>query len=141
MIDVAKFVDGLASQGNAIYMKVNCEGGEIEILDRLCELQNADAIKSIMVHFDIVYLPGGYYAKRRILSKCRAKRLPVFPSEQVMVGKSHEERFANWLARYPDLSPENARTTPRPQLLKRRIRYFIRDMRSAVGMGKPGYRR
>jgi FkbM family methyltransferase len=140
MVDAAKFVDELASRGDAIYMKVNCEGAEIEILDRLCELEKVDAFRSIMVHFDIVYSPGGYYAKRRVLSNCRAKRLPVLRSEHVLVGKSYEAKIANWLAYQPELLPENLRTPPRAQLLKRRFRYFIRDMRSAIGGGKPGYR-
>ena len=89
--------------------------------------------------FDVVRKGGGYWRKRRALKKARARGLPVVLAETIMVGPDHLKRLANWLA----LSPELARGEPPRVLrqpLKRRLRYFIRDMRSALGGSGRAYR-
>ena len=137
-VDVARFLDGLAFD-DAIFVKLNCEGGEVEILDRLHQSANIDAVKSIMADFDIVKTSGGYFHKRRIVRLYRAKRLPLMLSEAVMVGRTHAERIRNWLAYFPEVwrAPPSP---PRRQLLKRRLRYWVKDRRSALGGRSHGYR-
>ena len=129
MIDVNAFLDAEIPPAAALYMKLNCEGGEIAILDRLCERANLSNFVSVMADFDVVRVSGGYYQKRRVLKKARARGLPILLAENVMVGK---DRLANWFAHYPQLA-RAACAPPVRQTLKRRLRYFLRDMRSALG--------
>ena len=96
-IDVARFLDESVADGDAVFIKLNCEGGEVEILDRLHQSARIDAVKSIMADFDIVKSSGGYVHKRRILRLYHAKNLPLHVSEAVMVGRTHAERIRNWL--------------------------------------------
>ncbi len=49
----------------------------------------------------MVRVSGGYYQKRRVLKKARARGLPILLAENVMVGK---DRLANWFAHYPQLA-------------------------------------
>jgi FkbM family methyltransferase len=131
MIDVNAFLDAQISPNAKLYIKLNCEGGEVAILDRLCERARIDDIASIMADFDVVRASGGYYQKRRVLAKARARGLPILLAEHVMVGRG-DGRLANWFAHYPALA-RGAYAPPVRQSLKRRLRYFARDMRSALG--------
>ena len=139
-IDVNRFVSELGD-GVRIYMKLNCEGGEVGILDRLCEASSVSTIAAIVADFDVVKRGFGYYEKRRVMRRALSRGLPVVLSEHVMVGKTHALRLTNWLSRYPAIAAPGTAPIARPQLLKRRVRYFIRDLTSAAGLNAPGYRR
>lgn len=139
-LDVNRFIGALGDDVH-LYIKLNCEGGEIAILERLCEAPWTDRIKGIVADFDVVKTGFGYYQKRRVIRRAAAKGLPMVLSEQVMVGKTHASRLSNWLSHYPEVAAAGAVHAPRPQLLKRRVRYFLRDMRSAAGLNAKGYQR
>ena len=138
-IDVARFLDAHAAENDAIFVKLNCEGAEVEILDRLHHSARIGVVRSIMADFDIVKSSGGYFHKRRILRLYRAKALPLALAEAVMIGNTHAERIRNWLAYFPEAwrAPP---PRPRPQLLKRRLRYWLKDLRSALYGRSGGYR-
>lgn len=138
LIDAKRFVENLPKDAR-IYIKLNCEGAEVEILNRLCDLADISNIAAIVADFDVVKKGGGYWEKRRTLQKCAARGLPVVLAEAVMVGKSHAARLSNWFAHHPALMQGKAQRTPLPQPWKRRVRYLVRDLRSAVGMGRKGY--
>jgi hypothetical protein len=74
------------------------------------------------------------------LKKMRQRGLPVLLAEEVMVGRTHVQRLGNWFARYAQLAPDGASPPSKRQPLKRRLRYFIRDMRSALGGHGRNYR-
>jgi FkbM family methyltransferase len=134
--DVAETLEELSREPVAIFMKLNCEGAEVEILDRICDTPAAAFVKGIMADFDIVKYPGGYFEKQRVLAKCKAAGLPVLLSEEVMVGRSHAERLRNWLARYPEVKSDLNHDTTQRQSAKRRLRYWWRDVRSIAGLQK-----
>ncbi len=138
LIDVRRFVAALPRDA-AIYIKLNCEGAEVEILDRLCALEDISNIAAIVADFDVVKKGGGYWEKRRVLRACRARGLPVVLAEDVMVGKSHAARLSNWFAHHPALMDGKPPRTPLFQPWKRRVRYAVRDLRSAIGLSQSGY--
>ena len=140
-LDVNAFVDSMIGPDDRLYIKLNCEGAEVEILDRLSSSGRVAAIASIMADFDVVKRGGGYWEKRRIVRLYRRARIPLTLSEQVMVGRNHSERIANWFASLPELAADPVRAAPRRQPLKRRLRYFLKDMRSAVGFSAKGYQK
>lgn len=139
-IDVNRFVASLGSDVR-LYIKMNCEGGEVAILERLCAAPSVKSIASIVADFDVVKSGFGYYAKRRVIRRVRAKGMPMVLSEHVMVGKTHALRLANWLSYHAEIAAPGTRPVPRQQLLKRRLRYALRDLRSAAGLNAKGYRR
>jgi FkbM family methyltransferase len=138
LIDAKRFVETLPKDAR-IYIKLNCEGAEVEILNRLCDLADISNIAAIVADFDVVKRGGGYWEKRRTLKKCAARGLPVVLAETVMVGKSHAARLSNWFAHHPALMQGKTQRHPAPQPWKRRVRYAVRDLRSAVGLGQRGY--
>ena len=139
-IDVNRFVAELGDDIR-VFMKLNCEGGEVDILNRLCDANSISTVAAIVADFDVVKRGFGYYEKRRVMRRARNRGLPIVLAERVMVGKTHALRLTNWLSHYPEIAAPGTAPTARPQLLKRRFRYFIRDMTSAVGLNAPGYRR
>lgn len=140
LIDINRFVAELGPD-TRLYIKLNCEGGEVAILERLSAAQSVETIAAILADFDVVKTGFGYYRKRRVMARALAKGLPVVLAERVMVGKTHAERLANWLSYHPEVAAPGRTPKPRPQLLKRRIKYGLRDLRSALGLNAPGYRR
>jgi hypothetical protein len=138
--DINEFFDTAIAPEAAVFIKLNCEGGEVAILDRLCERADIANVVSVMADFDVVRRSGGYWEKRRIVKRARTRGLPLLLSEQVMVGRTHVARLGNWFARYPQLAPEGAAPVSLRQPLKRRLRYFIRDLRSALGGHGRNYR-
>lgn len=136
VIDVLDVLQELDRQGFVSFLKLNCEGAEVEILDRICEGGATTRIASIMADFDIVKYAGGFQEKQRVLARCRRAGLPICLSEDVMVGRTHEERLRNWLARFPEVKSERNADLPRPQMLKRKLKYWLRDRRSLMGLQK-----
>ena len=139
-LDVNRFIAALGSDVR-LYLKLNCEGGEVAILNRLCELPDKSRIAGIVADFDVVKMGFGYFEKRGVIRRVAAAGMPMMLSERVMVGKTHALRLANWLKYFPEIAAPGTQHQPRPQLLKRRIKYGLRDLRSAVGLNAKGYRR
>ena len=140
LIDINRFLAGFAAD-DRIYLKLNCEGGEVAILDRMCAWAGPAQLAGIMADFDIAKSGFGYYEKRRVMRRIAAAAMPLMLSETVMVGKTHAERLANWLSYYPELAADGQARSPNRQPLKRRVKYMLRDVRSAVGLSGKGHRR
>lgn len=139
-VDIARFLKENIPTDAKVWIKLNCEGGEADIVERLSQLPQTGQIVSVMADFDIVKKAGGYYRKRALIRAARAAGLKLDLSENVMVGKGYTQRTENWLAGYPELlTPGHARTRA-AQRLRRKIKYWLRDLRSAIGLSKPGYR-
>lgn len=138
--DVAEILRQLADESFTVFIKLNCEGAEVEILDRICHARLGSVVRGIMVDFDIVKYAGGIFEKRRAMAMCRSTGLPLLLSEQVMVGTTHSDRIRNWLARYPEIKSEANHDFPVQQSAKRRLKYWLRDIRSAIGLQKHKHR-
>jgi FkbM family methyltransferase len=139
-IDVNRFIESLGGDVR-LYIKLNCEGGEVAILDRLCAAAPVATIAAIVADFDVVKTGFGYFEKRRIVGRAKAKGLPMALAEEVMAGETHASRLANWLSYHPEVAAFGTELMPKRQPLKRRVRYALRDMRSAVGLNAAGYKR
>jgi FkbM family methyltransferase len=139
-VDINAFLSTHFPAGAWFWIKLNCEGGEADIVERLCGFERRNQIVSLMADFDIVKKAFGYYRKRSVLKAARAAGLKLELSENVMVGKGYVPRTENWLAAYPELLNPGHLRARKPQRLQRRIKYWLRDMRSAVGLSKTGYR-
>ena len=132
-MDALAFIDGLGPDAQ-IFMKVNCEGGEVAIVRRLSQVPVRPNIISILVDYDVVKMRLGYWTKRRSITAARRARLPIVLFENALVEKSERGGLRNWLFAYPDHFLLEAGDKPQRQRLRRKIRYAFRDFRSAVGL-------
>ncbi|MEM8988669.1 MAG: FkbM family methyltransferase [Pseudomonadota bacterium] len=135
-LDVCAFLDRHMEDGDAIYMKLNCEGAETAILNRLAAENRLAPFAAIMADFDITKTKGGLMKKIAAIDAVKKRGFSNLDlSEAVMVGKTHQERIRNWLLRYPELrrtdfGTEFAGERVLPQRPSRRVKYALRDLRS-----------
>lgn len=137
VVDINRFIASLPRDAD-IYIKINCEGAEVEIIERLAEIADVGNIRSIMVDFDIVKSSGGYWTKLKTMKLANRRGLPVQLAEDVMIGKSHRQRIENWLSYHPEIS--RAPRKPRVKKFAHRVRDTLRNVRSAVGISRRGYK-
>jgi FkbM family methyltransferase len=100
MRDIAKWMDhNLDEDDEALcVMKINCEGSEVELLERLLETKKLSYFYSVVISWDIrEYERGleyeaalrGKILKEGVMNHCS--------SDDVMIGASHAARVDHWL--------------------------------------------
>lgn len=81
-----------------VWLKLNCEGAECDILDDLLDSGEFDKVTYAMIDFDVRKIASQKHREAEL-----RKRLEVYPfprwatTKQVMVGATHELRIKNWL--------------------------------------------
>lgn len=84
--------------GEGLVVKLNCEGGEIQILDSLIDSGEIHRVEDVMIDFDIRKVPGREQEERRIVQKLAEAGFDRYHlCEDVMRGQTHQERIAAWL--------------------------------------------
>jgi FkbM family methyltransferase len=81
-----------------IYLKLNCEGAEFDIVEDLLTTGELARIRSVMIDPDVRKVPSRAHREREVVEQLRASRLTNYVFEQeVMVGATHRDRIQNWL--------------------------------------------
>ena len=100
--------------GDRVFLKLNCEGAEVDIIDDLLDSGEFEKVDYAMVDFD----------SRKILSmrhreEMTRKRLAQYPfprvayCKDVMKGETHHKRIRNWLRLTEAVPKLNDRRPPR----------------------------
>jgi hypothetical protein len=85
-------------EGDEIFLKLNCEGAEADIVDDLLESGELARVRSVMIDPDVRKIPSLAYREAELRERLRASRLTnYFMEDEVMVGRTHRERIQNWL--------------------------------------------
>lgn len=100
-IDLQRASDWMAAHVNAddvVYMKLNCEGSECDVLEDLLDSGLMKQLYNVMIDFDIRDVPSMRWREGAVRKRLRASGLTnVCFTEDVMVGGTHQQRIANWL--------------------------------------------
>jgi FkbM family methyltransferase len=81
-----------------VYLKLNCEGAECDIVDDLLVSGRFARIRSAMIDPDIRKIPTLAHRERELRERLAAAGLTnYFMEEDVMVGPTHRARIQNWL--------------------------------------------
>lgn len=84
--------------GDVVYMKLNCEGAECDILDDLLDFGEFDKVNFIMVDFDVRKIAAHKHREQELRARLAAFPFPrVAFCKDVMRGETHELRIKNWL--------------------------------------------
>ena len=83
------------SQEDDVYLKMNCEGSEADILDDLLGSDQLVRIRSIYVDFDIRKIPSQEHRRQLLEERLSAAGIPYSTPE--MTGKSGNEAVETWL--------------------------------------------
>lgn len=83
-----------------IYVKLNCEGAEVLILDDLIGSREIHRLANVMIDFDIRKVPGRDHEAAAVLRRLKSVGFTRFSlCEKVMIGPTHQDRIANWLTK------------------------------------------
>jgi FkbM family methyltransferase len=107
-----------------VYMKLNCEGAECDILDDLLSEELADRLTSIYIDFDVRKVDG--QAHRQVATEQLLKQKNVLYATSESVGRGGNPAVVQWLER-------DCPRRGRPKLMAR-LRYDL-------GLGVPFYLR
>lgn len=81
-----------------IYVKLNCEGAEADIVEDLLDSGELDRVRSVMIDPDVRKIPSLAHRERELRERLASSGLTnYFLEEEVMVGKTHRDRIQNWL--------------------------------------------
>jgi len=120
------------TRDDLILAKLNCEGGEVDILSDLAASGEIHKVAHLVVDFDIRKVRGKRGLARDTIARMRGVGFDRFLlTENVMVGPNARERTRNALAAMPDAyavctDPNALPNPPRRPKLTRRIKYFFR---------------
>jgi FkbM family methyltransferase len=95
------FLDNVAAD-DRVYMKLNCEGAECDILDDLLDSGEFEKVAFLMVDFDVRKISALRHRQDEVMARLEQYRAPrVMTSQLSMVGKTHRERIHHWLGLLP----------------------------------------
>ena len=97
--DASQWVRHNLTPEDLVVAKLNCEGGEIAILQSWIKSGLLDRFYSVMITFDIRNFPALRHQEGQVRAQLR--RLPIANTcfaDDVMIGPTHSQRLAHWLA-------------------------------------------
>jgi FkbM family methyltransferase len=81
-----------------IYLKLNCEGAEVDIVEDLVGSGQFSRVRSAMIDPDVRKIPSLAHRERELRVRLADAGLSnYFMEEEVMVGPTHRARIQNWL--------------------------------------------
>lgn len=84
--------------GDEVYLKLNCEGAECDILDDLLDSGEFEKVSYVMIDFDVRKIASQKHREAEIRERLSAFTFPRWAtSKQVMIGETHQDRIKNWL--------------------------------------------
>jgi FkbM family methyltransferase len=93
----ATFREHLGS-ADQIYVKLNCEGAECDIIEDLLESGELTRVRSVMIDPDVRKIPSLAHRERQLRERLAASGLTNYLMEEdVMIGETHRARIQNWL--------------------------------------------
>ncbi len=96
-LEASIFVNSLPDDG--IIMKLNCEGAEAVILQNLIDSGTIWRLNNVMIDFDVRKVPSMAWTEAHLLGELKRIRFTRYSlCDDVMHGKTHQNRIANWLS-------------------------------------------
>jgi FkbM family methyltransferase len=81
-----------------VYLKLNCEGAECDIVEDLLDSGEFTRIRSAMIDPDVRKIPSLAHRERELRDRLAQAGLTNYVmEEEVMVGPTHRARIQNWL--------------------------------------------
>lgn len=83
---------------DTVWMKINCEGAECDIVDDLLDSGEFDRIDFLMIDFDVRKIAAMKHREAETRARLAQFDFPrVAYTKQVMIGDTHAKRIAHWI--------------------------------------------
>jgi FkbM family methyltransferase len=84
--------------GDEVYLKLNCEGAEADIVEDLLESGEFARLRAVMIDPDVRKIPSQRHRERELREKLLSTGFTNYAmEEEVMIGETHRLRIQNWL--------------------------------------------
>lgn len=101
-VSASEFFRDHIVDGDTVVMKLNCEGSECDILNDLMDSGEVRKISNVMIDFDVRKYAHLVDEERKLLNRMREIGFSNYLlCDNVMRGKTHQKRIANWLRKIP----------------------------------------
>jgi len=129
-VDASEWFSKNINKDDEVYVKLNCEGAEADILLDLLQSKEIFKIKNVMVDFDVRKVKGLENSQHEVLDKFRSENFKSYSiCEEVMHGPSHAIRIQSWLDKV------GANKTD----ITSRIKQFFYWSKMVISNKRPGY--
>jgi FkbM family methyltransferase len=98
--DAAEWFAANIDRDDEVVMKINCEGAECEVLDRLLSAGELSKVDHLVVHFDVRKVPGMADLEAPLRSRMTRAGIPYHAADDMLIGRNISEKTANWLEWY-----------------------------------------
>jgi FkbM family methyltransferase len=97
-LDAAAFLSAFTDPDDAVWMKLNCEGSEVDILESLLDAGETRALKGLLVDFDALKIPSQRERVAPMIERLREAGVPYMTPEQCQYGMvTNYGGVRNWL--------------------------------------------
>jgi FkbM family methyltransferase len=91
------FRENLAAE-DEVYVKLNCEGAEVDIVEDLLDSGELVRMRAVMIDPDVRKVPSQAHREREVRERLAASGLTNYALEEdVMIGATHRDRIHHWL--------------------------------------------
>lgn len=124
------------SEDDDVYLKLNCEGSECDILDELLESEEIRKVRSILVDFDVRKIPLLAHREHEVRGRLESAGYSrIVALKERHKGPTHTATVENWLR------SAGAQPSPPPVRWKWQYVHFPALVRKGVSFGKGAVRR
>lgn len=97
-IDVSTFLKAFTDPNDQIWIKLNCEGSEIEIVEGLLDGGHAAALRGVLIDFDALKIPSRRHLVARVVQRLKTEGVPFMTPEECQYGMiTNYGGVRNWL--------------------------------------------
>lgn len=96
-VDAASWFATNLTSDDVVFIKLNCEAAECDVLDRLLDTGEISKVRHMLVHFDVRKVPSLADRAREVEGRLRSARVPYIDARSIMFGRSLGLKTANWL--------------------------------------------
>jgi len=97
LLDCAAWVDAHVDPDDEVWVKINCEGAECDVLDHLCATGSIARFDHLVVHFDVEKIPGMEHRAAATRTRLDSTGIDWIEACDIMFGRSRALMTANWL--------------------------------------------
>jgi FkbM family methyltransferase len=97
-VDATEWFAANLTPDDTVFCKLNCEGAECDVLDRLHAGGELTKIDHLLVHFDVRKVPSMAHRAGPTERRLDESGVSWLEAEGILFGRSHARKTANWLA-------------------------------------------
>jgi len=98
IVDASAWLSEHVGADDVVWMKVNCEGSECDLLDHLVATGAISKVDHLLVHFDVEKIPGMGHRATETRRRLEDAGVAWIEASLILFGRSHALKTANWLA-------------------------------------------